>query len=239
MSTRYGRSPGGYAWAFLDPIGYVAMMSALFGVVARLPATGESFPFFFATGYIAYSMYNGTAAYLSSSVAANKNLMQYPKVSPIDPFIGRAVLQAVTSTVVGIVVLWGTRLGEKHAHALIWTALFASILLAWMLAAGVALINIVMFERFPLYEKMYGILTRPLFFLSGVFYVPGQLPHPFREILLSNPVTHIIILFREGFYGETVADGLDVSFLSWSASITLFAGFLIFTLWPVGRRRID
>lgn len=73
--------------------------------------------------------------------------------------------------------------------------------------------------------------------LSGVFYIPGQLPHPFREVLLANPVTHIIILFREGFYGASVMDGLDLGYLFWFSLIVLFAGLFVFTTWPTARRQ--
>jgi capsular polysaccharide transport system permease protein len=238
VATRYGRSPGGYIWAFLEPIGYVGLMSVLFSALARHPLIGETFPFFFATGYIAYSMYAGMTAYLSSSITANKSLLQYPNVAPIDPVLGRAILQAATSLVVGGIILWGTRHMEKHAHDVLWSNVLEAILFAWMLALGVSLSNIVLFFRFPIYEKIFGIVMRPLFMLSGVFYVPGQMPHPYREVLLLNPLSHVVILFREGFYGVNVTDGLDFTYLFWFSWALLCGGLLIFTLWPTARIRL-
>jgi capsular polysaccharide transport system permease protein len=237
IATRYGRSPGGYLWAVVEPVAYVGMMSLLFGALARTPALGTSFPLFFATGYIGYSMYNGMAGYLSSSLSANKNLLQYPLVAPIDPFVGRAILQGLTSVVVAAVILWVAWLTEPHPSEINWAALIEATGLAWLLAAGVALTNIVLFERFKLYEKIFAIVTRPLFLLSGVFYVPEQMPHPFQEVLLANPITQCIVLFREGFYGATVTDGFDMSYLFWCVLATLFVGMFTFTMWPVGRLR--
>jgi len=237
VATRYGRSPGGYLWAFLEPIAYVSVMSVIFGAFARLPALGESFPLFFATGFLAYNMYSGMASYLTSSVSANKGLLQYPTVSPIDPIVARGVLQAITSLLVAFVILWVTRHGEKHPHSLLWGDIIEAMVAAWALATGVALGNIVLFERFPLYEKLFGIIMRPLFVLSGVFYVPRQMPHPFREFLLANPVTHVVILFREGFYGADIMDGMDFSYLFWFSLILLSSGLFIFTVWPVARRQ--
>lgn len=237
IATRYGRSPGGYIWAFVEPIAYIAMMSVISLAFARLPALGESFPLFFATGYVAYSMYGGMAGYLSSAITANKNLLQYPNVASIDPVIGRAILQSITSILVAIVVLWAARSLERHSHQMLWSVIFEAIISAWMLAGGIALTNIVLFTRFPLYEKVFYIITRPLFMLSGVFFVPSQMPHPFKEILLSNPLAQVVILFREGFYGATVADGADLSYLFWCSSVLLFFGLTIFTIWPVGRLR--
>ncbi|MCC2608404.1 ABC transporter permease [Neorhizobium petrolearium] len=237
VATRYGRSPGGYLWALLEPIAYVAMMSAIFSSFARVPAMGESFPHFFATGFIAYGMYNGMVNYLSSSIAANKNLMQYPRVAPIDPIVGRAILQALTSIVVGFIILAGTRKLEAHPHDIIWSAVLEAVIFAWTLASGVALTNIVLFERFPLYQKIFGIVTRPLFMLSGVFYIPSQMPHPYREVLLANPITQIVIIFREGFYGVRATDGVNFSYVFWWSIVVAFVGLFIFTMWPVGRTR--
>lgn len=224
-------------WAFLEPIAYVAIMSVIFSAFARLPALGETFPLFFATGFIAYNMYSGMVSYLTSAVSANKGLLQYPIVSPIDPIVARGILQAVTSLLVAFVILWITRLGEKHPHSLLWGDLVEATVFAWILATGVALGNVVLFERFPLYDKLFGIIMRPLFMLSGVFYVPSQMPHPFREFLLANPVTQVVILFREGFYGADIMDGMDLPYLVWFSLILLFVGLFIFTVWPVARRQ--
>jgi capsular polysaccharide transport system permease protein len=237
MASRYGRSPGGYLWAVVEPVAYVGMMSLLFGSLGRMPALGTSFPLFFATGYIGYNMYNGMVGYLSSAIGSNKSLLQYPLVAPIDPFIGRGILQAATSVVVAIVILWVADLTEPHPHEIKWSALIEATALAWALAAGVALTNVVLFERFKLYEKIFGIITKPLFLLSGVFYVPSQMPHPFKEILLANPITQIIILFREGFYGASVLDGFDMLYLFWWVLPLTFLGLFTFTMWPVGRLR--
>ncbi|MCK8780590.1 ABC transporter permease [Rhizobium sp. NTR19] len=237
IASRYGRSPGGYLWAVVEPVAYVGMMSLLFGALARTPAVGTSFPLFFATGYIAYNMYNGMVGYLSSAISSNKSLLQYPLVAPIDPFIGRGILQAATSVVVAIIVLWGAYLTDPFPHEIIWSALLQATAFAWTLAAGIALTNVVLFERSKLYEKVFGVITRPLFLLSGIFYVPSQMPHPFQDILLASPITQIVILFREGFYGASVMDGFDMSYLFWWALTVISMGFFIFTMWPVVRLR--
>ncbi|RVO93582.1 ABC transporter permease, partial [Sinorhizobium meliloti] len=75
MSTRFGRKPGGYIWALLEPAGYIAMMTVIFGALARAPALGTSFVLFFATGYLGYQLYQAKVIYLSASVKANKPLL--------------------------------------------------------------------------------------------------------------------------------------------------------------------
>ncbi len=57
MSTRFGSKPGGYIWALLEPVGYIAMMTVIFGAIAHTPALGTNFILFFATGYLGYQLY--------------------------------------------------------------------------------------------------------------------------------------------------------------------------------------
>lgn len=207
------------------------------GYFGRLPAMGDSFPLFYATGYLAYNMYKGMESYLVSSISANRALMAYPNVAPIDVVVARFVLQGVTSAVVSVLILAGTILTTREAINLQFGFILEAMTCAWVLALGVSLMNIVLFFRFPLYGKVFSIAMRPLYFLSGVFYLPGSMPHPFREIILENPLVHVVMLFREGFYGAKAADGLDLWFLSETSLAVLFVGLLTFTFWPVARAR--
>ncbi|MNV19197.1 Polysialic acid transport protein KpsM [compost metagenome] len=237
IATRYGRSPGGYLWAFLEPIAFIGLMSTLMSAIGRSPPMGTSFTLFYATGYLAFSMYRVMENYLTSSVSANKSLLSYPNVAAFDAVIARFILQAGTSVVVSIVIIMAAMQTVRHPISLDWARVLEAAAAAWILAIGIALSNITLFFKFPLYRKAYENLTRPLLLLSGVFLLPTHLPHPFREWLLWNPVAHVVILFRQGFYGRASSDGLDIEFLTITACAALFLGMLIFTIWPVGRLR--
>jgi capsular polysaccharide transport system permease protein len=228
ISTRYGRSPGGYIWAFVEPAAYIFIMSSLREALGGLPAEGDSYVLFFATGYLAYMLYNGMYHYLASSISANKSLMRYPTVAPIDAVVGRFMLQALTSAVVSTVIIAGSYLTVRHSTPIQWELVLGASAFAWLLALGVSFANIVLFVKFPIYEKLFAVVSRPLLLLSGVFIIPTDLPHPMSDILLDNPITHIVMLFR---------DGLDVWYLAICSSVTFVIGFAAFTLWPVARER--
>lgn len=237
IATRYGRSPGGYVWALLEPVAFIGLMSLLLGSLGRLPALGTSFTLFYATGYLAFSMYKNMEGYLASAVSGNKALMSYPKVSPFDAVVGRFILQAMTSCVVAFVILYAATWTTNQPITIQWNYIVEAIAFAWIMALGVALGNTVLFFKFPLYQKIFEIVTRPLFILSGVFYVPSHMPHPFSDILLANPITQVVVLFREGFYVQHGDTGLDMPFLITTSAGLLFVGMLLFTVFPVARAR--
>jgi capsular polysaccharide transport system permease protein len=236
-ATRYGTNVGGYLWAFVQPIAFIVMMGTLMGAIGRMPAMGESFILFYATGYLAFNMFRAMETYLTSSISANRSLLNYPVVAPIDAVFGRFVLEALTSVVVAAIIIGVAFYYARRTEPIIWADVFEATVLAWMLAVGVAMANIVLFFRFPLYEKAYKIITRPLFLLSGVFYVPSAMPAPYGSYLLTNPITHIVIMFREAFYGASHGNGLDRMFLLESSVVSLAIGFFLFTFFNVSRLR--
>lgn len=234
MSTRFGRKPGGYIWALLDPAAHIAVLSTIFMAIAHRPALGTNFPLFFATGYIGFQFYQATAGYLNNAVDANRALLSYPNVAPIDTVIGRFILQLGTTAAIGVCVFTVIALISRNSIRLQWSYILEAGAAASLLALGVSLANNALFQKYPLYQKVYEIITRPMFLLSGVFYLPDALPHPAREIILLNPLAHIIILFRKGFYPEYRGAGLDSFYLYSCAFGMLFMGLLIFT----GCRRV-
>jgi len=230
MSTRFGSKPGGYLWALLDPIAHIAFLSVIFMAIAHTPPLGTSFPMFFATGYIGFQFYQASAGYLNTAVSSNKSLLSYPNVAPIDTVWARYILQLITTIVVGICVLSPivalTRIQLSiQFHHLIEAALTGS-----TIALGTGLANNVLFVKFPLYEKVFGIVSRPLFLVSGIFYLPDSLPPGAREIILMNPLAHLVMQFRMGFYSQYRAVGFDADYLSSFALISLFFGFVLFTM---------
>jgi capsular polysaccharide transport system permease protein len=212
-------------------------MSTLMGAIGRTPPKGESFTLFYATGYLAFSMYATMVSYVTQSISANKNLLQYPIVAPFDAVVARMLLQAATSAIVASVIIAGALYTVRHASPISWPQVMESTILAWLLALGVALLNIVLFNKMPLYEKVFKIITRPLFLLSGVLYSVVDMPTVMRDVLLWNPLTHVVILFREGFYGGVGADGLDLPFAIESAVIAFGLGMVMFTVIPIARVR--
>jgi capsular polysaccharide transport system permease protein len=230
MSTRFGSNPGGYIWALVDPVANIAILSALFGAIARAPALGTSFPLFFATGFLCFQYYQATVTYVNFAVRANKALLNYPNVAPIDTVMARYILQFGTTTMVSVVVLGVVLMTMRAPPSLHWPPIFEAIVLASLLGLGNGLLNNAMFTRFPIYEKLFTIINRPLYFMSGVFFLADAIPHPYREVVMMNPLVHVIMLFRQGFYPEYRAAAIDLGYLYGWVGILMFFGTVAFVM---------
>lgn len=229
MSTRFGNKPGGYIWALLDPAAHVMLMTFIFGAIAHAPPLGSSFPLFFATGYISFQFYQATLAQVSGALKSNKALLGYPNVAPIDTVVARYILQMGTTLLVAIIVMSAIASTLHTPLRVQWEYVIEAVVLGSLLALGASLINTVLFLKYPLYESVFHIVSRPLFLLSGVVFLPEGLPHPFREIILLNPVIHVVTLFRKGFYPEYRATSFSPEYLYSWVFCALFAGMILFT----------
>lgn len=107
MSTRYGRTPGGYVWAVLEPVGALVVMSVVFAILLRAPPLGNSFILFYASGYLPFIISATIMANVQSAISFSKPLLMYPAVSWLDAIIARFILNLLTGVVIFIIVFVG------------------------------------------------------------------------------------------------------------------------------------
>lgn len=226
MTTRYGRSAGGYLWAVVEPMAFIAVLSVVFSEMSSVPPLGLDFPLFFATGYLGFSVYRTMAEVTSTAVKVNLTLLTYPKVTPLDTVLARAALQFVTNIVVCVLILGFILLRSRDSLHLDLLAVSGAFIGASVFGAGVGLVNITLFAHFPTWERIYNVINRPLFLISGVFFVPELLPTNLRELALYNPLLHFVSWFRSGFYPTYDASYVNYAFIGWSSIILLWLGVL-------------
>ena len=200
MESTYGRSPGGYVWAILQPVGMIVLLSVAFSLLVHKPALGTSFMFFYATGYLPFDMYASLAGKISSALLYSRPLLAYPRVTWIDTIIARLVLNTVTLVTVFAIVICGIMiLTETRGHLDIYPVV-EGLGMAILIGLGIGLLNCVLGGLYPVWNIIWGILTRPLFLGSGILFILEDMPTGIQNILWWNPLVHVTALVREGFY---------------------------------------
>ena len=72
-----------------------------------------------------------------------------------------------------------------------------------------------------------GRNPRPLFWFSGVFYTANGLPAVARDLMLYNPVLHVVEFVRSGWFIEYRSQHASVSYVcAWIVTLT-FLGLVI------------
>lgn len=200
IRAAFGKSVLGYLWAIITPTVTVAMLVAIFSAVGRQPPFGSSLALFFATGILTLFFFKDLASKLMGSFSANKALLTYPAIKDVDTLIARALLVAATYTMImvivyGALIVWGHARPPHRPEVVI-----VAFLVTWLLGIGFGVLSAVIASVWDTWSNIQSILTRPLFFISGIFFVPSQLPPQARAVLQWNPILHLVELFRDGYY---------------------------------------
>ncbi|NBT53146.1 MAG: hypothetical protein EBT12_16645 [Marivivens sp.] len=107
MASTYGRSPGGYLWAVLEPLAAIAIMAFGFSLMIHKPSLGSNFMLFYATGFLPIHIYGELSTKVMNTLRYSRMLLAYPRVLWIDAILARVALHLLTGTVVSILVIGG------------------------------------------------------------------------------------------------------------------------------------
>lgn len=227
MSTTYGRSPGGYVWAILEPALAIGVMVAIFSTGFRSPRLGTNFPIFYASGFLVYYCFNNPSMQVSQAVNFSKQLLAYPRVTFIDTIIARFLLSSLTQYLVAYILFLVILNTMDTRTVLQLTYLISAIAMASILALGIGTMNCVLISRYPIWQSVWSVLTRPLVLISGVIFIPESIPQPYRDWLLWNPLVHVISEGRKAFYPTYTADYISHMYVYAIAFTTLAVGLAL------------
>lgn len=200
IESSNGRSSLGYLWAVVEPVAGILLMTVIFSIVFHAPPIGDSFAFFYASGFLPFTAYLDISQKVSQAIRFSRPLLFCPGVTFLDALLARFLLGALTQVVVvGAVV--GAMIPLLGLEVILdLPAIGLALVFCFALALGVGSLNCFLIERFPSWERIWSIATRPLFIVSAVFFVFDGVPQPYRDWLWWNPLVHVVGQMRRGFY---------------------------------------
>lgn len=227
MSTRYGRTPGGFFWSILEPLAAILFLSIGFSLVIRAPALGSSFLLFYASGYMPFDLYQTISLTTSRALDFSRPLLRYPAVSWIDTILARFILNSLSAILVTTLLLGGILIAIDNRTAIDMIPIIQAMSLAMILGLGVGTLNCCLLGLFPLWGIVWSILTRPLFIASGIFFLYDDLSPLAQKILWYNPLIHIVGLMRTGFYPSYTPAYVNIPFVLLTSMTLLTLGLIL------------
>ncbi len=202
MNTSYGKSPLGYLWAVLEPVGGIAIMSLVFSAAFRHPALGQNFPIFYATGFMPFQLFVGISAKLGQSLNYSRPFLAYPRITFMDTILARFTLGILTDLMVSYIVFGGLLMAFETRTTLELPRIGLAYAMAASLGFGFGTLNCFLFSISSTWQKVWSIVTRPLFIVSGIFFLYEGVPEPYRSFLWYNPLFHVAGEMRAAFYSS-------------------------------------
>ena len=237
MSTTYGRSPGGYVWAIVEPVAGIALLTAIFSAGFRSPPLGTSFPLFYATGMLPFLMFNEITGKLGQSIQFSRQLLAYPRVTFVDAILARLILATLTHIMVNFIVIGGVFMFTTANTVMDFSKIVPAYLMVIVLATGIGTLNSFLVLAFPLWQTAWAITTRPLFLISCIFFIFETVPMPYSDYLWFNPLVHVAGMMRDGFYPFYHPTYVSVPFVMGVGAVTGLCG--LFLLYHYHRDILD
>jgi capsular polysaccharide transport system permease protein len=230
MKSRFGRQKLGYIWALLEPTVFVAVLALIFTFGRGfLPPPGMPLVPFLITGIVPFFLMRHTMVQTLGAIESNRVLLTFPQITPIDLVLGRALLEFATMTVVFFLLL-------AIAHMLGFTIRIQNPLQVLAALACLALtglgIGAIFASLVPFLRTLERVIPmlfgRPLFFVSGVFFTSDMVPPGLRrELLLMNPIFHMLEWLRSGVFVEFESRYVSMQYVLGTVLVVVFLGLLM------------
>ncbi|WP_072794265.1 ABC transporter permease [Cognatishimia maritima] len=227
MSTTYGRSAFGYFWAIAEPAAGIILLTLIFSLALRTPSLGTNFPLFYASGLLPFMMYLDVSGKMAQALRFSRPLLAFPAITYADPLLARLILNGLTQCLVMSIVLIGIIVGFDLDVILEFRFIAASIGMALALATGLGTLNCYLFMRFPVWERVWAIVNRPLFFISGIFFLFESIPEPYASVLWFNPLVHVTGEMRRGIYVTYEGAFVSPAYVYGLSAVSLSLGLLL------------
>ena len=213
MNTTYGRSPLGYLWAVLQPLGGIALLVIIFSTGFRNPPIGTNFAIFYATGLMPFMLTMELANKLSQALNYSRQLLVYPRISFLDAIVARATLTILTHLLVSYLLIGGILLLFDTRTSLNAQGIAMAYAMAICLGFGLGTLLCFFISLSSSFQQAWGIFTRPLLLVSGVIFIFDRVPEPYRSYLWYNPIIHVVGEMRSAFYLSYEANYVSVGYV--------------------------
>ena len=227
LRGQYKQSVLGYAWAFLNPLSLMLILSFVFSTILRFESGGIPYPLFIFVGLLPWLFFSGAVSSATDSVVGASNLVT--KVYfPREILPTAAVFTKVVDLGAGLIIL--AALMVYFGHPPEWTAFWVPILflIHFLFALGLSLPLAALNLFFHDVRYLVGVVLTLWFYLTPVIYPMEIVPESYRVIYDLNPNALMINAYRRVLL-EGVSPGLDRLLLGLTIGVcTFIVGYYLF-----------
>lgn len=217
LKLRYRNTVLGYAWSVLNPLAFAMVFFVVFKIVMRVNI--PNYTLFLITGLFPWQWFANSVTSSNYFFLNNSSLIKKVKF-PRYFLVIAGVLNDLIHFTLSILVIVVFMVFYHKAPSLNWIVLVPfMVLVQFLLTMGIALTASSCNLFFRDLERMTGILVMLWFYSTPVIYSVGMIPPKFLWWTYANPMTPVIICWRNLFLG----DPLSLSYLgaaaAWAALI--------------------
>lgn len=225
VRNRYGAFRYGYFWAVAQPLLFVLIINEARYVIGRGRGDeiyGVSGIFFFMIGVLPFFMFQNGYSQAMGAIGSGKGLFSYREVRPFDVILVRCTLEFLLIALVLMLIMLGMTWLDFPLDLENPLRFLAVLGLLFVTAIGFGLTADVYITRNEEMRRVFALIERPLFFISGVMFTAEVLPEKVRWWLMWNPLLHAIDLGRDAMLHEYDSPCSFLYLSLWAFGLLLF-----------------
>ena len=226
LKGRYKGSVLGFLWTFINPLLQLGVYTLVFQVILRNPMPDYYMHLFVALVpwiFFSSSLTTGSKAVLGQANMVKK--IYFPReVLPLSYTLSSFVNMILSFIVIFAVYIISPL--EIHLFPLLMLPVIMFIQL--MLVAGVTMITSSLTVYLRDLEHIMSVLNMAWMYLSPVVYPIYYIPEKYRTLYLVNPMSPIIIAYRDILYYGYFPEMKIVLLALCESLVVFFAGIFIF-----------
>jgi lipopolysaccharide transport system permease protein len=222
----------GPLWYLIQPILTAVVFTVIFGNIAKLPTDGLPPFLFYLSGNTVWSYFSTCLINTSNTFTANAGI--FGKV-----YFPRLV--APLSIVISSLISFGIRLGVFLAFLLyflisgsavqltLWALLLPVLLLIMaVMGLGLGMIISSLTTKYRDLQQLVGFGVQLLMYATPVIYPLSTVQGAMHWVILANPMTPVVEVFRLGFLGTSSVEPLTLFYSAGFTLVIILIGLLIF-----------
>jgi ABC-type polysaccharide/polyol phosphate export permease len=188
-------------WTLLNPLCMMIIISVVFSSIFKFDV--ENFPLYVLSGQVIFNFFSEATTSSMTSILHNGSLIKKVYV-PKYLF----VLSRITSSFINLLAAFSALLvmmivmrAELH-----WKMILSVIPLLQVVgfSLGVGMILAAITVKFRDIIHLYSVFTTGLMYLTPVIYPMSILPNGIKQLVMLNPLTNYLLMFRSVMFYDTV-----------------------------------
>lgn len=222
---KYKGSFLGILWSFINPLLQTIVYTIVFSIIMK--STMENYLIYVVTGIIPWNFFLTTMVQGMTTVKANAGIIKkvyFPReILPISVVLSGLVNFFISCI---IIVLFCIFSGVGISWHIIIVPFVAILQFLFILGLVFALsaINVYIQDT----EYIVQFVLNMAFYATPILYLPSVLPSLFQQILNLNPMTHILVAYRDVFMYHTLPGLKTMVILTIISVLVCFIGYKIF-----------
>lgn len=225
IKIKYRRSVLGVLWTLLNPLFMMIVLSVVFSNLFKFDI--ENFPLYLLSGQVIFNFFNDTTTSSMGAIISNGSLIKkiyVPKYLFVLSRVFSSFINLMASFTALMLVMVAMRVEMN------WTVVFVPIPLLFLVgfSLGIGLILAVITVKFRDIMHLYSVFTTALMYLTPVIYPMSILPDWLSPIVKANPVTNILLMFRDVMLNGNFPNILGILIAFIETALALGVGLYVF-----------